>query len=158
MDDDEPYAVQAMLHHLYTLEYPCEVLHSLFRQSMGPSYFNNVIPRPLEAQKILWGFDLAVFSIANKYGLTDLANEAEQRFSEDQVEITREYEGFVYFMRRLYQLGETTEMLAIRKKVVKIYDLELAKALDEALIMELVERIPDLATDVIKSLAVRIRR
>lgn len=156
MNDDEPFALQAMLEYIYTFEYPLRVLHSLLRETMGPDYLGSVAPRPPSAQIILWGFDVAVFRIANKYGLTELAKEAEERFVDDQVEITGEHEGFVSFMRGVYNLGQTAEMLEIRQKVVIAYGRELAKALDEPIVVELIYHIPDLAVDVIKSLATHL--
>lgn len=157
LSDDKPFAIEGLLTYIYTLEYPSSVLHTLLRAIMGDGYLDAKAPRPTAAQVLLWTFDLEIFKVADKFGLVDLAKEAEDRLLDNEVEISGEHIGFVAFIRGVYNLGETKKMHALRQKVVRVYDKELCKALDEPLVVELVQHIPDLGIDAMKSLVKRVR-
>lgn len=90
MEDDDPTAVEGMLHYLYTLAYPKDVylrllgshLCSASGSDSGIEEGDDDDDDDDEAQfldlKVYWTFDLLMHAMADKYGLPDLREMAAQ--------------------------------------------------------------------------------
>lgn len=115
MDDDDPVAVEGLLHYIYTLDYPEDVYQRLLASQVGVSGVGGGVgvgsgsdsgieegddedeqeyggmdakdePRGLNTAAY-WTFDLLIYTIADKYGLPELRDQASKSLLDKATDI-----------------------------------------------------------------------
>ena len=183
MDDDDPIALEAMLHYLYTLEYPTEVCDRLMMMPDWSSGFKGLSraggsdsgiedddealsgnSKEREAQ-VYWGFDLLVFGIAEKYGLEELRDMAGRVLLEKAAGLTKtkkdsdllnEVDGFVGLMDGLYASDGTSEPgVTLRSQIIKSTCQVVAAHIRRERVAQLVADVPEYAVELVEMLGRR---
>lgn len=120
MEDDDPVAVEGMLYYLYTLDYPTEIYHKLLCGTESGSGSDSGIededPTTQDAQ-VYWGFDLWMYMIGDKYGLTELRQLAQQLLLQKAAlagkgwELWKNMDGFVLLVEDLFTTEQISDQL-----------------------------------------------
>ncbi|KAF7502561.1 hypothetical protein GJ744_005500 [Endocarpon pusillum] len=161
MEDDDPVAVDGMLFYLYTLDYPVELDQTLLgteTSSGSDSGIEDEEPTSQDA-KVYWGFDLSMYTIADKYGLTELRDMAEQALlgkadlAGKEQELVTNMDGFVALLEDLYGLGETSDQMSqLRTQIVSSTCEAITHHVRNQRILALISDVPEFAVELVEAI------
>jgi speckle-type POZ protein len=161
MDDDDVVAVDGMLYYLYTLEYPTQIYQKLLGAETGSGSDSGIEDEDSTGQnaQVYWGFDLLVFTIADKYGLTGLRELAGQSLliKADLVgkgqELLKNVDGFVTLIEDLYTTQDMSDQLReVRTQVVDSTCEPITHHVRDERISALMADIPEFAIELVEVL------
>lgn len=164
MEDDDPVAVQGMLYFLYTLNYPKET-HRRLLGSETDAGSDSGIEEDEEStdgqnMQVYWGFDLSMYTIADKYGLLELRGMAEPSLldkadaaAKDHQQFLKTVDGFVALVEDLYATEEISQDLKVlRTKIVSLTSEVVAGHIRDTRISTLMADVPEFAIELVEAL------
>lgn len=160
MDDDDPIALDGMLYYLYTLDFPTELYQTILGAESGSGSDSGIEDEESTGQdpKVYWGFDLLMYTIADKYGLTELRDLAGQSLLE-KAELTKEdpqllknMDGFVSLVEDFYAREEMSDKLReIRAKFLSSTCEAITHHVRDPRISTLMADIPEFAVELVEA-------
>jgi BTB/POZ domain len=164
MEDDDPVAVEGMLYYLYTLDYPKEIYERLLGVEAGSGSDSGIEDEEstsLDAQ-VYWGFDLLMYTIADKYRLTELRKLAAQSLlakadlAGKEEQLMKTMDGFVTLVENFFALEDVSDELGeLRRQVVKSTSETLTHHVRDQRILALISEVPEFAVELVESLRVQ---
>ncbi len=162
MEDDNPIAVDGMLYYLYTLDYPVEIYQRLLgteTSSGSDSGIEDEESTSQEDAKVYWSFDLSMYAIADKYGLTELRDMAENTLlrkadlAGKEQQLVKNLDGFVALVEDLYALEDTSEQTSqLRTQIITSTCEAMSHHVRDPRISALVSDVPEFAVELVEAL------
>lgn len=161
MEDDDPVAVDGMLFYLYTLDYPVELYQRLLGTETSSGSDSGIEDEEASCQdaKVYWSFDLSMYTIADKYGLTDLREMAENALlgkadlAGKEQQLLTNMGGFVALLEDLYGLGETSDQMSqLRTQIVSSTCEAITRHVRDQRISALISDVPEFAVELVEAI------
>ncbi|ERF69232.1 hypothetical protein EPUS_01189 [Endocarpon pusillum Z07020] len=161
MEDDDPVAVDGMLFYLYTLDYPVELYQRLLGTETSSGSDSGIEDEETTGQdaKVYWSFDLSMYTIADKYGLTELREMAENALlgkadlAGKEQQLLTNMDGFVALLEDLYGLGETSDQMSqLRTQIVSSTCEAITHHVRDQRISTLISDVPEFAVDLVEAI------
>ena len=161
MEDDDPVAVEAMLYYLYTLEYPREIYQRLLGVESGSGSDSGIEDDESTSQdaQVYWGFDVLMFTIADKYGLAELRELAGRSLlakadlAGQEQPLVKTLDGFVALVEDLYAMeGMSDQLRHIRTQLVSATCGAVTHHVRDQRISALMADVPEFAVELVEVL------
>lgn len=164
MQDDDPVAVQGMLYFLYTLDYPKEAYKKLLggETDSGSDSGIEEDEESTDGQnvQVYWGFDLLIYTIADKYGLLQLRRMAERSLLDkadaalkDEQQFFKTADGLVPLVEELFATEEISQDLKVlRRQIVSLTSEVVAGHIRDARVSALIADVPEFAIELVEAL------
>jgi hypothetical protein len=169
LEGDVPEAVEGMLFYLYCLEYPRELYEGLLGGSAsGSGGSDSGIEEDEESSssqqdaRTYWGFDLMMYTIADKYGLDELRKMARESLTtkakragnvKQRDDFPGNLDGFAALIEELYADEDVAEHLrAFRTEIVGSTSEALTPHVRDPRLSVLIADVPSFAVELVEAL------
>jgi BTB/POZ domain len=163
MEGDDPVAVQGMLFYLYTLDYPTELYQTRVGVETGSGSDSGIEDDESTSQDALvyWGFDLLIYTIADKYGLVELRQLARQSLldkaestEKEEQQLAKSMDGFVVLMENFYARDEVSDQeRELRTQVISSASEAITHHVRDQRISTLMSDVPEFAIELVEALS-----
>ena len=162
MEDDDATAVEGLLYYLYTLDYPVEVFEKRLGCDQGSGSDSGIEDEdhPIQDAEVYWCFDLLMYKVADKYGLTELRVLAAQSLldkaelaAKEPGQLMRNLDGFVSLIDDLYAAEDIPEHLSqLRTQIVTSMCEPVTANIRDQRMSTLVADVPHFAVELVEVL------
>ena len=161
MEDDDPVAVDGMLYYLYTLDYPVELYQRLLGTETSSGSDSGIEDDESTSQdaKVYWSFDLSMYTIADKYGLTELREMGKNALLEKadlagkEQQLVKNMDGFVALVEDLYALEETSDQMSqLRTQIISSTCEAITHHVRDQRISALISDLPEFAVELVEAI------
>ena len=162
MEDDDPFAVEGMLYFVYTQDYPLDVYVRLLGLDHNSGSDSGIEDEDSAADdtRVYWWFDLLMYTIADKYGLSQLRELAAQSLrskaelaAKKRGQFLKSLDGFVTLIEELYAINHISEHLReLRTQVLSSMCETITHHIRDQRLSALLADIPKFAVELVEVL------